>query len=270
MSKTRILLLTAACAGLALPTAGLAASPEWESPAVSHKDVKPYVDPAVIAQPVLAPPPVEGSPEDADDVAAVMRRQAATDAARWKIAGDDADWLYDRFAEVVGAPLTRDRAPITVNMLNRVMRQVGRPVFDAKDVYKRARPYQRLQLSRVCGKGSAPAPDPDAAKRTSYPSGHSAYGWATALMLAQAAPEKAGAILERGRQYGESRIICGMHFPSDIEAGRLVATTVVSRLAASPAFRTDLACAKAELAGAAPSSECAKLAAALKAAPPKP
>lgn len=264
----RTLLGASLLLAMTAPTTAAAASPEWEKPAISHKDVKPYVDPALIAMPVLAPPPVEGSPEDADDVAAVMRRQAETGEARWAVAQEDSDWLYDRFAEVFGAPITRDRTPILVNLLNRSVRQTGKPVFEAKDVYKRARPYQRLQLARVCGKGAAPAPDPDAAKRTSYPSGHSSYGWTTALVLAQVSPEKSGAILQRGREYGESRVICGMHFPSDIEAGRTVATAVAARLAASPEFRRDLACAREEVAGGPLKGECATLAAKLRATPP--
>jgi acid phosphatase (class A) len=254
--------LTAATAGLVLLGAAspvFAASPEWETPAVSHKDVKPYLEAGDIADLVLTPPPVEGSLADADDVAAVQRRQAETSAARWKIAEADADSLYDRFAAVVGAPLTRARFPILIQLLNRSERQVGKPVFAAKDLYKRARPYQRLQLSHVCGRDGAPAPDPDAQKRTSYPSGHAAYGWTAALVLAKVAPDKAPAILQRGVDYSESRVICGMHFPSDVAAGRLMATAVVARLTTVSEFTADLACARQELAEKGLSAECAFL-----------
>lgn len=253
---------------LALVEGAHAASPEWETPAVSHKAVKPYLAATDVAERVLGPPPVEGSLADADDVAAIGRRQAQTPAERWAVAEADADTLYDRFSQVVGTPLTRERFPILIQMLNRSERQVSAPIFAAKDVYKRARPYQRLKLARVCGKDAAPAPDPDAQKRTSYPSGHAAYGWTAALVLAQAAPDKAPAILRRGMDYGESRVICGMHFPSDIVAGQLVATAVVERLASSPEFVADLTCAREELAGRGLTAGCAVLAERYRTAPP--
>ncbi|AGH50033.1 membrane-associated phospholipid phosphatase [Sphingomonas sp. MM-1] len=243
----RALLIALAIGGAA--SAARAASPEWEAPAISHKDVRPYFDDVAIKGLVLPPPPAEGSLADADDVAAVMRGQQV-DAARRAVAEEDGAWLYDRFAEAFGRPIRRDSAPALVALLNRVERQVSGPVFAAKKDHGRTRPYQRLQLSHVCGEVKAPAPDPDAKKRTSYPSGHSAYGWAAALILARLAPERAPAILQRAMDYGESRVICGMHFPSDVAAARVVATAVVARLDRSPEFLADLEQVRQELARA--------------------
>lgn len=225
-----------------------AASPEWETPPVSHKDVKPYFDATAMHQLVLPPPPAQDSAIDRDDVAAVQLRQRV-DAARRQQAEADARLLYDRFAEVLGHPVRRDSVPALVQLLNRSVRQVGGPAFAAKDIYRRLRPYQRLPLEQVCGKGDL-KPDPDAVKRTSYPSGHSAYGWMTALVLARVAPDKAGALLQHAVDYADSRVICGMHFPSDLEAGRQLATAVVTRLDTLPEFQRDLEAARAELAAA--------------------
>ena len=65
-------------------------------------------------------------------------------------------------------------------------------------------------------------------------------------------PSRADAILQRGRDYGASRVICGYHFPSDIEAGRMLAAGVIARMHADPAFRRDLDAARRELARAYP------------------
>jgi acid phosphatase (class A) len=135
-------------------------------------------------------------------------------------------------------------------MLNRAERQVSRPIFAAKPIYARARPYQRLRLAHVCGRDGPSEPDPDTSHRTSYPSGHSAYGWTAALVLARVAPDRAAAILQRGLDYGESRVICGMHFPSDVAAGELVATAVVAHLDRLPEFQHDLEAARREVAAA--------------------
>jgi hypothetical protein len=82
----------------------------------------------------------------------------------------------------------------------------------------------------------------------SYPSGHGLIGWSWALVISEVAPEHASAVLARGREFGDSRIICGVHYQSDIEAGRYLGSAMVSRLHQDPAFMSDLEKAKAEVA----------------------
>ena len=95
----------------------------------------------------------------------------------------------------------------------------------------------------------------------SYPSGHTAIGWAWALILTEIAPDRADAILARGRAFGESRNVCNVHWHSDVVEGRFMGAAAVARLHADPAFRADLEAAKAELAtvrakGLKPSRDC--------------
>lgn len=47
---------------------------------------------------------------------------------------------------------------------------------------------------------------------------------------------------------GQSRVICGYHFQSDVDAGRIVASAVVARLHANDDFNAQLAKAKVEFA----------------------
>ncbi len=70
----------------------------------------------------------------------------------------------------------------------------------------------------------------------SYPSGHSSIGWAWALVLTEVAPDRGDLLLQRGRAFSQSRAICGAHWQSDIEAGRLVGSATVARMHASPVF----------------------------------
>ena len=105
-------------------------------------------------------------------------------------------------------------------------------------------------------------------KDGSYPSGHTAVGWAWALILTEIAPDRTDAILARGRAYGESRNVCNVHWHSDVVQGRLLGASTVARLHAEPAFRADLEEAKAELAAVraqklAPERDCAAETAAL-------
>ena len=224
-----------------------AASPEWESPPVSHKAVRPYFDASPVYLRTLPPPPALDSATDRDDVAAIRARQQAA-PERQAQAEADGHWLYDRFAPALGlAAIRREQLPALVQLLNRSVKQVGGPAFAAKAALPRLRPYQRLPGIHVCGQAPGTRPDPDAKRQTSYPSGHAAYGWTVALVLARVSPAQAPALLARGAEYAESRLICGMHFPSDIEAGRQLATAVVAQLDGNADFQQDLERARAEL-----------------------
>jgi len=84
-------------------------------------------------------------------------------------------------------------------------------------------------------------------KDGSYPSGHSAAGWAWALILSEIFPGRANAILARGRAFGQSRVICNVHWQSDVVEGRSIGAATVARLHADPLFRSDLDAARTEL-----------------------
>jgi acid phosphatase (class A) len=60
-------------------------------------------------------------------------------------------------------------------------------------------------------------------------------------------PEKRAAFFERQIDYAHSRMVVGAHFPSDLEAGRLVGTVAAELLMQNPRFEHDLAAARASL-----------------------
>ncbi|HUD30163.1 MAG TPA: phosphatase PAP2 family protein [Novosphingobium sp.] len=81
-----------------------------------------------------------------------------------------------------------------------------------------------------------------------YPSGHSAHGQHVALILAAIAPDRATQLLARGREYAESRWICGSHTQSATEAGLLSGSAIFAAELNSAEFRADLERARTELA----------------------
>jgi acid phosphatase (class A) len=93
---------------------------------------------------------------------------------------------------------------------------------------------------------------PPGAKQThfSYPSGHSAFAACTAILLSEMVPEKRGAIFARASIFAESRIIAGVHYPTDVEAGWISGTVVAQALLMQPKFQSDFKAAKAEVRGA--------------------
>ena len=80
----------------------------------------------------------------------------------------------------------------------------------------------------------------------SYPSGHTALGWSTALVLSEMVPELQDTLLRSGFQYGESRVIVGAHYQSDVDAGYLCGSTAVAVMHASEFFQKDLEAARKE------------------------
>ena len=141
-----------------------------------------------------------------------------------------------RMAPLMQKVLIVDPAPASARMLGD-LETIQTP---AKRGWFRKRPFVVEPLPTCI------APETWLAASGSYPSGHSALGWAWALVLAEMAPDRADPILRRGLAYGESRAVCGVHYVSDVEAGRIVGAAMVARLKADPGFQADFARAKEE------------------------
>ena len=71
-----------------------------------------------------------------------------------------------------------------------------------------------------------------------------------ALVLAELVPDKKDAILARGAQIGDDRVLGGGHFPSDVAACQALAKAIVDNLMASTPFQEDLVDEKAEIVAA--------------------
>lgn len=211
------------------------------------EEVKGYLPAgAVDVKAVLPVGPAADSAIDKADVEHVRNVNTHASAARWQKALLDDASVYDRFADQLGFVPDRRRMPRFVRLLNRVSEDAFAASGEAKKLYPRPRPFQRFAMKRLCGQ-AVPKPEASPTGGTSYPSGHAVVSWAVALVMVEVAPSGAQAIIARAADYGESRVVCGLHFPSDITAGQAVAAAVVDKLLAVEAFRRDLQCAKTEL-----------------------
>ena len=197
---------------------------------------------------VLPAPPAPNSPDQSLDDRAFRATRSLEGSARWAMAQQDNkgapdDALHD-FACALGVTLDQGSAPTLHALLARIMVD-ARPFIDpAKDHYARPRPYLRM-------KGNICVPRTDSlAKSGSYPSGHSTASWAWGLILSDLAPDRATEILSRARAYSESRVVCGVHYPSDISTGRLNGSALFAALEANADFRADMEKARAEVAAA--------------------
>lgn len=193
----------------------------------------------------LPAPPAPESVLGTADMALYRATRALEGGARWQLAAHDADIaqrdLLRDFQCALGVDLGSVQAPAVTRLLTRASADLFPLVGASKDYYKRPRPFlvEKLPLCVV--------PSEELARGGSYPSGHSATGWLYALLLAETAPDHAAAILARGRAYGESRVVCGVHYLSDVEGGRTLATALVAAQSGSSEFAADLAAARSEL-----------------------
>ncbi|MBY0294439.1 MAG: phosphatase PAP2 family protein [Methylobacterium sp.] len=197
---------------------------------------------------ILPPPPRAGTDAEAVDRLTFAGTRALKDTDRWALATADvrggAAHLLAAFSCALGTRLTPARVPAVMALLERTRLDVIAAVDAPKSLYARPRPHLGNDLP-IC----VPRSERLAAS-WSYPSGHATEGWTFALILAAAAPAQATALLRRGRLYGESRMVCGVHWRSDVEAGRTNGAALFAGLLGNEAFRADLERARADLARA--------------------
>jgi acid phosphatase (class A) len=193
---------------------------------------------------LLGPPPASDSPRGLADQARWEETRKLSGSARWALAIRDNDLragIGQRFSCAAGIELSARATPKAWRMLTRIdgdVRSVGTP---PKDHYGRRRPALGNEKPICVPRASWMETN------ASYPSGHAMIGWSWALVLAELLPERSDALFQAGREFGDSRAICGVHYQSDVEAGRVLASAMVARLHATPAFVADEAAARAEL-----------------------
>jgi acid phosphatase (class A) len=204
-------------------------------PAVAY-----YIDPAVLDLPTLIPdPPAVGSAENDAQLAELHRIERIRTPAQIAAAkADEANENLFLYATVLGPGFTPDALPVTAALGAHVLNEQSVAGGELKKVFARPRPYQTDKtLHPVCAITDAP---------TSYPSGHALTGYLEGLTLAEMLPEKRTEILARADDFAHNRLICGVHYPSDVEASRRVAYVVFGYMLATPKFQHDLAAARAE------------------------
>ncbi|MCC7484686.1 MAG: phosphatase PAP2 family protein [Burkholderiales bacterium] len=248
--------------------AAVTPAPPTELPEVRPGYVAGYLEQNELpdSRALLPPPPAAKSAALAADEEAYRATRALRTTPRWELAAKDAELRFPRATEhfscALGIPVSAEATPHLNMLLRRVRMDSSRSADRAKALYKRMRPFM-VANDPICTPREA-----SRFKADSYPSGHSSVGWAWALVLAEAEPDRADALFARGLAFGQSRVVCGVHWKSDVEAGRVMGAATVSRLHANPVFNAQLAEARKEIAaaraaGKKPALDCAAEARAL-------
>jgi len=191
---------------------------------------------------LLAPPPLPDSPEQAADLAEVQAVFHVTTSNETVIAFSERKFSIFNFTPAIGSFFQSNNLPKTTAFFERVQTDAETVTDNAKDFYKRLRPYV-IDPSLASGKLE---------KSFSYPSGHSTESMVLALVLADLFPDKHDAIIAEARNIGWHRVEIARHYPTDIYAGRVLAQAIVRQMKKNDAFQKDFAEAKAELAAVQP------------------
>lgn len=189
---------------------------------------------------VLTPPT-----DDKPDRAFFTATRGLEGSARWTLAqndnASDTPDLLKAFSCAANLPLDVEHAPALARIITRVHDDTEAVTRRAKNTFQRRRPFL-LDKGAVCLSLS------DQIKLSfDYPSGHTAIGWATGLILAELTPARAAAIMGRAKAYGESRLVCGVHSFSAVEAGRTVGDMVVAAVHGEGDFTRDMTLARLEI-----------------------
>ena len=213
----------------------------------AQNEVQPYftVDQLPDLIKCLPAPPAFDSPEFANDM---MRfawgKQQRLNPERAEIAKRDAVWSYEallaEFDVPFGLHMSPEDTPEIWKLMVTSMTTTDAMRVAPKAFYHRQRPFERFQDKMLTDE------EAELTGEGSYPSGHTMRGWTAALLLAEVNPAAADTIFARGWMYGESRVIVGAHWQSDVDASRVAASIAVCALHGSPEFREQMAKAQAE------------------------
>lgn len=235
--------------------AGCATNPSFPAPASAAQAAAtapaPYLAPEVLAALAAATPasPVAGSPEEARDRAESRRYVALEDSDRWRLAQTQAELRpalgVQHFDCPLGTRLAEDPPDALVRLLSRALRDAAVASNLAKDRRFRARPIADDLERRACIRI-----DDDLRSSASHPSGHATVGALWGRIMADAAPDQAGALVRIGQEIGVSRTVCALHYPADVAAGQALGEAIYEALRDQPEYRADLAAARAEIAHA--------------------
>lgn len=233
----------------AIATVLVATALIWSQPAVAPARVQGYLTPEQTSEVIriVPPAPTTGDARYQADMAIFHETRSLKGTPRWTLAQSDDNLsmagLLHAFRCALGLDLTPDKVPALTALMNRAASDAGAAANVIKVRYQHKRPFQMAE-GNVCVSAVGKAA---LEKSPDYPSGHTALSWETGLILAGLVPEAASDVLARARAFGESRIVCGVHNTSAVEAGRMTATAVFAMQASSPAFQRDLDAARTEL-----------------------
>ncbi len=205
--------------------------------------------------------PANNSAAQAEDIAEFKATRPLLRTSRGQEAAEDdvfdSALVVERFKDAIGVTLTQNNAPTLMALITKVEANASQLVAPVKLTVGqggRKRPFVAYPKAASClspkdmaGHRDEDLNQYDLAGSGSYPSTHALLGMMMGMLLGETEPDRADAVMKRGLEFGESRIICGFHYYSDVVAGRLAAAALYARLHADESFMRDMVVVRKEI-----------------------
>jgi acid phosphatase (class A) len=218
---------------LAMLAAGVAVRQYEAKPRFLHAPREEFVA-------LFVAPPAANSAQTRHEVDQLLAVQKQRSAADVEAAQADRKTEVWQFAEALGLqPAQLRELPALADLADQVEDDVRPYVRAAKHRFLRLRPFEVDARIDPCIE--------DVRRDLSYPSGHATYGYVMAYLLADMVPERRAELMVRAREFARQRMVCGVHFPSDLEAGRIGAAWLAQRFLASPEYQAASIAARHEM-----------------------
>ena len=175
----------------------------------------------------------------------LMRLDEARAAQAQRDAVYSMQTVIDEMGPLFGLEITKEDTPEIYTILQDVCASCDSIYSGAKATFNRQRPYAYYNEGTLI-----PEKEEKHRYEGSYPSGHTVFFWTSALLLADINQSKEAmeALLARGYEFGQSRVIAGYHWQSDVDAGRMAGSVLYQLIRNHERFIGQLANARAEFA----------------------
>lgn len=194
----------------------------------------------------LPEPPAPGSSQFLSDISQYFwGKQQRLDSLRAQkaireVVSEVADMAV-LFSEAFGMEISAEKTPAIYKVINRGVPTIRLSAAKPKNNYLRKRPYVYFNEPTLI-----PSEEEHLRKTGSYPSGHTVRGWGMALLLSEINPAAQDELFKLGYEWGQSRVIAGYHWQSDVDASRMLAAACYARLHSCKEFLDDMKNAKKE------------------------
>ena len=167
------------------------------------------------------------------------------DSVRAAIAIRDAVYglqtVMQEFSVPFGLQISKENTPAIYVLLRDALATCDSICTLPKKLWMRPRPYMVFHESSL-----TPWDEDALSSSGAWPSGHGLLGWSAALLLSEINPERADTLLARGNMYAESRVVCGVHWQSDVDDARVFASAAYAKLHTSKRFLDQMRRARLE------------------------
>lgn len=174
-----------------------------------------------------APPDQAATQKELQDLKALVAQRDATALAQvayWDAGAPPYRWIQIALAQLKSKPFSNPRNLRALSLLNVAMYDATIAAWNAKYSYNRPRPNQAdPSLKTLVATPNSPT----------YPSEHAVAAGAAAAILGYLYPDDAATFQAKAEEAGHSRVMAGVQYPSDVQAGlelgRAVAAKVIER-----------------------------------------